>query len=149
MQLQLAQLFLFHLAIEQCPPLAAWPEPAAISGGSLRRSTGAETMKSQLKKAARPSQKTACNWCVVLMRPPSKLVMAAHAHTDQRACKSQGHPDPAVQAAGGDAAEHGADVAAKRQARVVAHDESGHQANHPLLGGQRLSVYAWPISGLS
>ena len=31
-----------HFAIEQCPPLLAWPEPAAIRGGSLRRSTGSE-----------------------------------------------------------------------------------------------------------
>ena len=54
------------------------------------------------------------------MRPPSELVMAAHAHTDQRARKSQWHPDPAVQAAGGNAAEHGTDVAAKGWAAKAA-----------------------------
>ena len=50
------------------------------------------------------------------MRPLSELVMAAHAHANERARKGQRHPQPAVQAAGGDAAEHGADVAAKGQA---------------------------------
>jgi hypothetical protein len=48
-----------HFAMEQWPPLAAWPEPAAISGGSLRRSTGAELVKSQARKSARLIQKTA------------------------------------------------------------------------------------------
>ncbi len=59
---------LHHFAIEQCPPLLAWPEPAAIRGGSLRRSTGSEARKSQAKKALRLNQKTACNLCVALMR---------------------------------------------------------------------------------
>jgi DNA photolyase len=46
-----------YFAIEQCPPLVAWPEPAAIRGGSSRRFTGAETAKSQARKAARSDQK--------------------------------------------------------------------------------------------
>jgi hypothetical protein len=51
-----------HLVpMEQCPPLVAWPEPAAMRGGSLRRSTGAEDMKSQARNRARPIQNAACS----------------------------------------------------------------------------------------
>ena len=74
------------------------------------------------------------------MLPPSELVVAAHAHANERTRKGQRHPQPAVQAAGGDAAEHGTDVATKSQARAVAHDETGRQSNNPLLRGQGLAA---------
>ena len=48
-----------YFAMAQWPPLAAWPEPAAIKGGSLRKSTAAELVKSQARKRLRLIQKTA------------------------------------------------------------------------------------------
>ena len=45
-----------HFAIEQCPPEAACPEPAAISGGSSARSRAGERDQSQARKAARTDQ---------------------------------------------------------------------------------------------
>ena len=44
----------------------------------------------------------------------------------------QRHPDPAVDAARGDAREHGAHVAAKGQARAVAPAPARHQSHGPL-----------------
>ena len=49
-----------------------------------------------------------------------------HLEADQCARKGEWQPNPAMHAAGGDAAEHRADIAAKGQARAVAH----HQARH-------------------
>ncbi len=62
-----------HLAMEQCPPTVACPEPAAISGGSLRRSTGAEAAKSQAMKVTSANQNTACRrWVRVMTVAPVK-----------------------------------------------------------------------------
>ena len=56
--------------IEQCPPEAAWPEPAAISGGSRRRSTGLDAAQSQARKAASTAQKTRRRVVCLVMAVP-------------------------------------------------------------------------------
>ena len=58
----------------------------------------------------------------------------AYFETDERARKRQWQPNPAMHAAGGDATEHGTDIAAKGQARAVAHDQARQQPHRPLFG---------------
>lgn len=53
--------------IEQCPPAAAWPEPAARNGGSWRRSMGADWCQSQAPKASSTAQNTRRKVKVVFM----------------------------------------------------------------------------------
>jgi hypothetical protein len=47
-----------YFAIEQCPPVGDLPDPAAITGGSLRKSTVGEASQSQDKKPTKATQKT-------------------------------------------------------------------------------------------
>jgi hypothetical protein len=47
-----------YFAIEQCPPVGAWPDPAAMTGGSLRKSTVGEASQSHDKKPINATQKT-------------------------------------------------------------------------------------------
>lgn len=46
-----------YLETAQCPPLEGLPDPAAIKGGSLRKSTGGETVVSQTRNELRHTQK--------------------------------------------------------------------------------------------
>jgi hypothetical protein len=43
----------------QCPPLEGLPEPAAIKGGSFRKSIGGETKVSHARNEIRHAQKRA------------------------------------------------------------------------------------------
>lgn len=106
-----------YLAMAQCPPVGAWPDPKAMAGGSSLRSMVGDVNQSQLKKSASTTQKThfidACDFMLGLRL---KAKATTNAHTDQGANECQRNPDPAVQTARGDAAEHGANVATKCQA---------------------------------
>jgi hypothetical protein len=48
-----------YFEMAQCPPLEGLPEPAAINGGSLRKSTGGETAVSHTKNEIKHAQKIA------------------------------------------------------------------------------------------
>src|SRR5690606_26154891 len=109
-----------HQNVAQCPPVGACPEPAAISGGSMCTLTGSETAQSHAKKPISANQKAANNIDFFILPPTSELKMAADANTDQRPQECHGNPNPAVQATRRDAADHGANIATKSQARAIA-----------------------------
>lgn len=45
-----------YLLMEQCPPTAAFPEPAAMTGGSSLRSTVGDACQSQAIKPSKATQ---------------------------------------------------------------------------------------------
>lgn len=73
----------------QCAPELALPEPAAISGGSKRKSIGAETWKSQTIRISKQVQKTAA---LMFLEP----IAFSNSNPNQRPNKGDKKPKPAV-----------------------------------------------------
>lgn len=86
--------FYFEGAAEQCPPAVSTPEPAAIKGGSKRKSIGLEAIQSQLKKPIRMIQKTGCKklYEFFILEP----VMSTNTNTESGAQKRHQNPKPAM-----------------------------------------------------
>src|SRR5690606_25548936 len=122
---------------EQWPPDGAWPEPAASSGGSRRRFTGEEFSQSQPRKRASASQNRSSMVVRVRMSIPLEAEATAQTNADQRAAERQRDPDPAMDTAGGNTADHRTHVAAESQPRAVAQQKACQQADHPLPSGKR------------
>src|SRR5690606_7386583 len=118
-------------------PDGAWPEPAASSGGSRRRFTGEEFSQSQPRKRASASQNRSSMVVRVRMSIPLKAEATAQTNADQRAAERQRDPNPAMDTAGGNTADHRTHVAAESQPRAVAQQKACQQADHPLASGKR------------